>query len=142
MSEPYTYLASGGKHTSSHGFVNYIGGATKERFQASLQEVFARHPNAVVLNGSDDWDDPQCRRPESFPQKFDIQPLAYFHSGMSGISKSGIVVSREDFDKIEREFPSKAFTHAPLDRRSGQSVRKPDSTGCILRECVSVYEEE
>jgi len=132
MSKLHTYLASGGKHTSTSGFVNYIGGASQDKFQATLEEIFAKHPNAVVLNGDDDWYASQCCRPELFPRKFDIQPLAYFHSGISGISKSGIVVSRRDFDKIEREFPSRTFTQ----------IRMPDLTGCALRDCVRVYERD
>jgi len=125
------YLASTGKHTSSHGFVNYMGGASKERIRETLEAIFNEHPGAVVLDGDDDWYANDCRRPGCFPDIFGIKPLATFHTGTSGITKSGIVVSRQDFEKIEREFPTKTFTQ----------IRKPDRTGCVLRECVTVYEE-
>lgn len=45
------------------------------------------------------------------------------------MSVSGVVVAREDFERIEREFPSKTWTQ----------IRKPDRTGCQLRDCVRVY---
>ena len=131
MSKLRTYQVSGGAHTSVHGFVNYIGGASKERLQEVLKQVFVDHPGAVVLDGDDDWYASQSRSPGTFPRIFEIEPLAWFHTGISGISKSGIVVTREDFEKMEREFPTKTFTQ----------IRKPERTDCVLRECVTVYEE-
>ena len=125
-----THLASGGKHVGTSGFVNYIGGASTARVHAALEAVFAEHPGAVVLDGSDDWYVNDCRRPGTFPNIFGIKPLARFHTGCSGISKSGIVVSRGDFERIELEFPTQTFTQ----------LRGPDVTGRVLRECVRVYE--
>lgn len=130
MSKIPTYQVSGGTHVSSHGHVNYIGGASKDKLRTVLERVFQDHPGAVVLDGDDNWYANNCRRPEAFVRIFGIVPLAYFHTGISGISKSGVVVTREDFEKIEREFPTTTFTQ----------IRKPDRTGCVLRSCVRVYE--
>lgn len=128
------YQVSAGAMVSSYGNVNYTG-ASKGRLEAALQQVFADHPGAVVLDGSDDWFASECRSPRLFRYIFDIKPLASFHTGTSGLSSSGIVVSREDFEKIEREFPTKTL-------KLGRDRRKTDrAEGCVLREHVRVYEQ-
>ena len=124
-----TYNAHGPGHTGTTGFTNYFPG-TDEQLAAALDRVFAEHPDAVVLDGDDDWYACDCHRPATFPHVFGIEPIAYFHTGISGISKSGIVVSREDFERLERDFPTTTF----------EQIRKPDRTGLNLRECVRVYD--
>lgn len=130
MTEPKTYRAHGPTHTGSTGFSNHWPGTAKEVARA-LERVFADHPGAVVLDGQDDWYAPGCNRPERFRDVFDFEPLAFFHSGISGISVSGVVVTREVFERIEREFPSKVWTQ----------VRGPEHTDRQLRDCVRVYED-
>jgi hypothetical protein len=131
MNEPKTYRAHvrGQSHTGTSGFTNHWPG-TREDILRALAQVFANHPGSVVLDGDDDWYASGCRRPEKFRDVFTVTPVAFFHSGISGISVSGIVVSRSDFKRIEREFPSKTWAQ----------IRKPDQTGRVLRDCVRVYE--
>jgi hypothetical protein len=130
--EPKTYRAHrrGQSHTGTSGFTNHWPG-TREDIAQALKVVFADHPGTVVLDGNDDWYAPQCDRPEVYRRHFDgLEPVAFFHSRISGMSVSGIVVTREDFERLEREFPSKTWTQ----------IDKPDRTGCQLRDCVRVYE--
>jgi len=124
------YSATGRAHTGTSGFTNY-GPGTGAQLSAALDRVFAAHPGAVVLDGDDNWYASEANRPAAFAKIFGIEPLASFHTGISGISKSGIVVSLADAVRIEREFPTKVFTQ----------LREPDRTGCRLRECVRVYED-
>ena len=95
-------------HVGYSGFTNYFPG-TSEDIAAALEKVFEDHPGSVVINGTADWLSPRFERPETFRHQFDIQPLAMFHSGISGISKSGIVVTAEDYQKILREFPDQTW---------------------------------
>lgn len=125
----HTYSAHGGSHTGTSGFTNHWPGST-EQVARALKRVFADHGDVVVLDGNDDWYAYGCNRPEEFEQIFGITPVAWFHTGISGIAKSGIVVTREDFERIEREFPTKEFT----------AVRREPVTGRVLRKCVRVYE--
>lgn len=95
-------------HVGYSGFTNYFPG-TREDIAAALEEVFEDHPGSVVIDGADNWFWHRYERPETFPRQFDIQPLAMFHSKISGISKSGIVVTAEDYHKIVREFPDQTW---------------------------------
>jgi hypothetical protein len=124
-----TYRAHGQTHTGTSGFSNHWPGS-KEDIARALTQVFADHPDAVVLDGDDDWYAPGCRRPAKIREVFGFDPLAFFHSGISGISISGVVVTREIFERIEREFPTKVW----------KQLRGPEQTGCQLRDCVRVYE--
>lgn len=123
MTDRKTYRAHGQGHTGSTGFTNYRPG-TRQDVARALDDVFADHPDAVVVDGDDDWYACGADRPASWPEMFGVEALAFFHSGISGISKSGVVLSREDFDRIEREFPTRTF----------KQIRKPDVTGVVLRE--------
>ena len=67
---------------------------------ATVAKALAAHPGAVIIDGTDDWNAPRELRPESFVQDLGLKPLALFHTGVSGISSSGIVVSKEDAAKI------------------------------------------
>jgi hypothetical protein len=103
------FLASKGTHTGSSGFTNYTGGAD---VPAGLERVWAEFPGAVVLDGTDDWYAFNHQRPERIAllllKERDIVLLAWFHSGISGMSNSGAVFRGEDMDAI-REFYRERF---------------------------------
>jgi len=106
MSNPLkTYLGiSNGSdvHTGSSGFTNYFNN------KPNPMAVFKDHPTAIIVDGNDDWSAPKNTRPASVVQDAGIEPLAWFHSGISGITKSGAVLTPKDFTKLEayylREF--------------------------------------
>lgn len=132
MTETHTFRAHGRGHTGSSGFTNFWPG-TRDDVARGLAAVFEAHPGAVVVDGDDDWYASEADRPACWPELFGVEALAFFHSGISGISKSGVVLSREDFDRIEREFPTRTFTQ----------IRKPDVAGAQLRDrAVRVYTRE
>lgn len=137
-----TYRAHGRTHTGTSGFSNHWPGSSDDVARA-LEQVFADHPDAVVLDGNDDWYAPDCDRPETYLRHFErLVPLAFFHSKSSGMSVSGIVVSREDFERIEREFPTKSWKWLKDERNAsgwGCHSVKVTVTGKNLRDCVRVY---
>jgi hypothetical protein len=97
-----TFYASRSPSTGSSGFTNFIGCDMEK----GLAEVFKEHPKAVVIDGSDDWYAPDAKRPEVWSSKIGLVPLAWFQSGISGISKSGIVVLRKDLRVISKCYKS------------------------------------
>jgi len=95
------YLVSTGSHTGSSGFTNYFGGYADEGLKKTLQEVFNDFSNVVVIDGSDDWYAELKYSPSSLCKKFDIEPRASFHTGISGISSSGRIIDETDFDRLK-----------------------------------------
>lgn len=93
------YLPSQRHVSSSRGaFVNYTGGAP------TPEAVWADFPDAVIVDGSDDWTAPDYRSVWKLQREFDTPILARFHTGISGITRSGIVVSPDVFDDFRRRY--------------------------------------
>ncbi len=92
-----TFYASRNPSSGYSGFTNFMGPADVD---AALHEVFAQHPKAVVVDGSDDWYQPEERRPQRFDRLYNVNIIAYFHSGISGITYSGIVIDENELSKI------------------------------------------
>jgi hypothetical protein len=92
-----TFYASSGLSHGSSGFGNFLGGAD---VKSAANDVFAWDPEAVIVDGTDNWHASPERRPEQFDRLFGVNILAYFHSGISGISKSGIVITKSELAKI------------------------------------------
>lgn len=103
MNSIKTFYATGSGHVSSTGFTNFFSG-TPEKIRSVLQTVAKEFPNAVVINGDDDWYSKSEVRPETWRNLFEIEILAYFHSGISGISKSGIVIDQKNFEKLKDRY--------------------------------------
>jgi hypothetical protein len=83
-------------HVGISGFTNYLPGDPRSQIAAVFQEF----PDAIIVDGTDDWGAAREFRPETFEGSYGVKPLAYFHTGCSGISKSGIVITQEDFDSL------------------------------------------
>jgi hypothetical protein len=110
-----TYNPQAAHVSSSIGaFVNYIG-ATAEKFAEARAQVFKDFPGCVIVDGSDNWNHHARYRPETFPreprdfngEKIGLgipQPLAWYHSKTSGISKSGMVLSEEQFALLRERY--------------------------------------
>ena len=96
----------GGAHTGSSGFTNYMGPAP------TTAAVFAEFPKAVIVDGSDDWSAKVEYRPQRLCKTWKITPLAYYHSGISGIARSGVVLSQTDFRRFRTEYQA-AFNADP-----------------------------
>ena len=96
-------------HTSTTGFVNYIGNPT-EAIDQMVNRVFKETPNSVVINGTDNWyantfDMPEIVFKEHF--KLSKEPIAFFHTGTSGISSTGIVIAIEDYNDLSKAYQEK-----------------------------------
>ena len=99
MATMITFNPAQSVHVGTSGFSNYTPG-NSESVVKMIRDVFARFPKAVIVNGDDDWYKPRSERPETFETDYGVKPLAYFHTGVSGISKTGIVISWEDFQNL------------------------------------------
>lgn len=101
------YLPSGMLTSSSRGsWVNYTGGNPRP------EDVFADYPEAVIVNGADDWYAEKIRRPEWLKGKLGVKIIALYHTGTSGISNSGFVCSEEEYAKFAAKYED-AFCTPP-----------------------------
>jgi len=100
------YNASGrvrGDHRiSTSGFSNYV--PSFDGVAAAKAEVFRDFPDAVIVDGSDDWLAPCCGSPQLLVRKFNLRLLARFHAGISGIASSGIVLAPSEFERFSAEY--------------------------------------
>lgn len=96
-------------HISSSvgGWINYIG-ASEKQFKLTREQIFKDYPNSVIVDGTDDWFSQESHRPQLFAEKFGLKILAYYHSGNSGMTKSGIVISSEDYYILQDKY-TKAY---------------------------------
>lgn len=76
------------------GFTNYFNNSPNPL------AVFRDFPEAIIVDGTDDWSASPVRRPAAMAHDARIEPLAWFHSGISGITKSGVVLSREGYREL------------------------------------------
>lgn len=101
----------GGAHTSSSigRFVNYFGPSPDMALALRECEERVGEP-CVILNGSDDWGCERAGRPEWFDREGVLPPgrvVAHYHSGTSGITRSGIIIRLADLDALRVEYAVK-----------------------------------
>lgn len=102
-----TYLPNGVEaHVGSSGFTNYWRCGDIERDQDFAARVLSENPGCVIVDGSDDWSRPPWRRPERFCHDLEVSVVARFHTGVSGISSSGVVLTMEEYEKAREKFPA------------------------------------
>ena len=119
------------------GGLNY-GRATPESLAEALELVWSRWPGCVVLDGTDDWEAPEQMRPETFPRIYSCRPLARWHTGMSGETASGLILSLDEFRRLEsayREHWGHGFEDAPSVRKDDE----PTSCGCWQGSGFTIY---
>jgi len=93
------YNASGNKHVSSNGFVNYFN-YTAEGINRALEEIYKDLGDVVVLDGDDDWYGKAIYKPCRIAEEAGVKVLAFFHTGISGMTCSGIVIASGDLEKV------------------------------------------
>ena len=112
MAEKPTFLGRGvPKHVSSNGFVNYMGSygspMPTNRRQSALDQVREQFPDAIVVNGDDDWFANPMLRPGHFCRLLGVETLGYYHTGISGITKTGVVLSPESYEELLVKYQDK-----------------------------------
>lgn len=132
MTQPKQYLATGGKHVSSSfaASVNYFESFTPEQAQSVRDQIFSDFGENVIIDGSDNLHSPTEFRPEAFmfeynKERFGVEygselfadTLAYYHSGSSGITNSGIVVSFDTYLALSSWYYEKYKKHM-IDNRN------------------------
>lgn len=105
------YLASRGLYSGRSGFVNYIEGMPIASLKDLHQKMKSDLGEFVIVDGNDDWSAPVEYRPATFVETFVAETghdyLATYHTGVSGIAKSGIVVSPYVFGKLAEWYKAK-----------------------------------
>lgn len=111
----------GGVHVSSSvgSWVNYFGAPPDKLscLKTCEEEV---QQTCIIVDGSDDWGAPACSRPQTFVGE--IIPaekiIAWYHSGISGITKSGFIIRHSDLKELWfgfiKKYPGKSFTSARI----------------------------
>lgn len=96
----------GGKHVSSSigRFVNYFGEKPKPEKVLDECALLVGEP-CTIINGTDDWNHPHHMRPQSFVPTEMV--VAWFHTGISGITRSGCVVRSRDVPEIRESYAAK-----------------------------------
>lgn len=116
MSDVPTIMPTGTQiHVSSYGSANYMGNSGG--VESALEQVWSKWPNAVVVDGNDDWYAPKDCRPPAILNDLGVSPLAWFHTGISGITKSGAVITREEYEANKEAFAKVAVYTNPERRK-------------------------
>lgn len=106
-----TYYATGRGMTGSSGFTNYFGRPTPEDIAKLHTKMKAELGEHVIVDGDDDLRSSDEVRMyytvDKFTKDTGRKPLAYYHTGVSGITRSGIVLTPEDFDAMTEWYEAK-----------------------------------
>jgi len=101
-----TYLPGGAHTSSSYGaWVNYFGPPPNP--YDALVECSARVGEpCILINGSDDWNRPKEVRPQTWVGEIIPRDrvVAWFHSGSSGVSRTGVIVRQSDAAQIGQRY--------------------------------------
>lgn len=88
---------------SSTGFINYF--PSTERTNAAIEAAYRNHGKDIaIIDGEDNWYASSIFHIDYLLQKFNIKKLADFHTGISGITKSGVVIAKRDLPKFIKAF--------------------------------------
>lgn len=88
---------------SSTGFINYF--PSSERTKEAIAQAYRDcGKDIAIIDGEDNWYASRIFHIGYLLQRFNIKKLADFHTGISGISKSGAVIAKKDLPKFIREF--------------------------------------
>jgi hypothetical protein len=84
---------------SSTGFVNYF--PSSERTAREVKAAYERNGEDIVLiDGDDDWYADEIFHVLTVLDHAGIKAVDRFHTGISGISKSGAVIKKADLPKF------------------------------------------
>lgn len=97
-----SWCAAGSKMVSSYGNVNYF--PSRDALHKGLEEVFADSSKHVVIDGDDDWYAPKIAHPMLVASAAGIPVVGTFHSGISGISSSGIVIMEGHYSSFKSKY--------------------------------------
>jgi hypothetical protein len=83
----------------STGFVNYF--PSSERTARNIREAYEKHgDDIIILDGEDDWYADPIFNVSGILKDIGVCALDDFHIGISGMSKSGKVLKKEDLPKV------------------------------------------
>ena len=95
-------------HVGSSGFTNY-NPSGRSQTQEYVNQLLDEHPDWVIIDGNDDWGASRYCRPESFVLEIlGLEKIeAWFHTGISGMSKSGAIIDKKYYEELEKGYEEK-----------------------------------
>lgn len=132
-----TYGPRRGSWVGEMGGLNYEA-AEPEAVVQALRFVFAELGDVVVVDGTDDWDAPAQFRPEAVAQATGTTPLAWWHTGASGHSVSGMILTRREYRRFCRAYRRRFGAHPERVGDGAVTLERPDC-GCWAGEGFAVY---
>lgn len=111
--------------------------ASADAVLAAVRDALARHPGAVLVDGSDDWNAPVSARPQVLLARYGLAPLAWWHAGASGQALSGALLSPQTWQRFRTAY-TREFGYAP-ERSSKPIGPARPSCGCWDGEGLRIY---
>jgi len=118
------------------GGVNF-GIADQEAMIQGLRFVWEQLGDVVIVDGTDDWDAPAHCRPEAFVPELGCRPVAWWDSGVSGQSVSGVIFTRQEYTRFCRRYRRRFGVHPAAFQKTTPMVRP--ACGCWDGEGPSIY---
>jgi hypothetical protein len=112
--------------------------ATAEATVEAIRWVHRQHPGAIIVDGSDDWDAPVQVRPEQFVHELGVRPLAWWHTGISGQCRSGVVLAPAEYERLARSYRRRFGCSVEACGYKPPSLTKPEC-GCWGGEGLRIY---
>lgn len=105
---------------------------------AAIHWVLARHPGCVIVDGTDDWNAPLYARPHPLLRRYHLQPVAWWHTGMSGQGTSGAVMDPRTFRSFTRAY-EREWGFEPERCPGIPPALTPAPCGCWTGEGLRIY---
>lgn len=134
-----TYQASGGKHVSSNGNVNYMSCNDNDKIKTARRVFDEMGLGVVIVDGDDDWYGKVINKPARIAREASIELLAWFHTGISGLSISGVIIDASKFDAFvaKREEMSKEIENIDgIGQMDGLTIYRSPRKDTITQEHI------
>lgn len=78
--------------------------APSQDVKSMIDDVLHRHPDVVIVDGSDDWYAPDYVRPVVLVRQTQVHPRAWWHTGTSGQSPSGAIFDKRAYRRFRKAY--------------------------------------
>jgi hypothetical protein len=111
--------------------------ADQSAMTQALRFTFEQLGDVIIIDGTDDWDAPVHCRPEAFVPELGCTPVAWWDTGVSGQSISGVILTRTEYSRFRRLYRSRYGADPERVGKRPPFVRP--SCGCWDGEGLAVY---
>jgi len=103
--------------------------ATFTETARAISAVLDQHPGCVIVDGSDDWDAPEHVQIHELLCDWGIRPVAWWHTGVSGATPSGAVLTPEQYEAFAAMYVAR-YGARPEFGRPGDRPFPPERPSC------------